>query len=181
VGWIRGDQAIDPKVLQDTERLRIENAELRDRLSELEMNRIHFPSNIAGPDTTLDMPIFTTRVAEGKRIAERLMIANVAICDIFTDSFEVLLGNVGETLLKRHIAKIIIRRKINNVEEHLRQRLKDKNIDIVIQDSDIRLLRFHLEALGLIKTGTMGREVSWTITDMGRRYVTMKKALPSIE
>ena len=36
VGWIRGDQAIDPKVLQDSERIRIENEQLRLRLSELE-------------------------------------------------------------------------------------------------------------------------------------------------
>ncbi len=35
VGWVRGDQAIDPKVLQDFERLRRENEELKQRLSEL--------------------------------------------------------------------------------------------------------------------------------------------------
>jgi Domain of unknown function (DUF4062) len=36
VGWIRGDQAIDPKVLQEMERIRIENGQLRTRLAELD-------------------------------------------------------------------------------------------------------------------------------------------------
>jgi hypothetical protein len=32
-GWVRGNQAIDPSVLQESERLRIENASLRERLA----------------------------------------------------------------------------------------------------------------------------------------------------
>ena len=49
VGWVRGDQAIDPKVLQDLERLRIENDDLRRRLSANE-DELHFNPNIVGPN-----------------------------------------------------------------------------------------------------------------------------------
>ena len=34
-GWVRGDRAIDPKILQQNERLRMENADLRKRLDEI--------------------------------------------------------------------------------------------------------------------------------------------------
>ena len=36
VGWVRGDQAVDPKVLQEMERIRVENEELKRRLAQFE-------------------------------------------------------------------------------------------------------------------------------------------------
>jgi hypothetical protein len=52
-GWVRGDQAIDPKVLQEAERLRIENSDLRRRLEKLEGEEIYFDPNILGPDDVI--------------------------------------------------------------------------------------------------------------------------------
>jgi hypothetical protein len=50
VGWVRGDQAIDPKVLQETERLRIENAELRQKLADSSAEDVAF-SRVISPST----------------------------------------------------------------------------------------------------------------------------------
>ena len=49
-GWIRGDQSVDPKVLQDMERLRIENGELREELASGDDGAVRFDPQLIGPD-----------------------------------------------------------------------------------------------------------------------------------
>jgi hypothetical protein len=58
VGWTRGDQPADPKVLRDFERLRRENDELRQRLSEQSASRVTFPNELPSPNepVNLDFP-----------------------------------------------------------------------------------------------------------------------------
>jgi Domain of unknown function (DUF4062) len=55
VGWVREDQAIDPKVLQDFERLRRENEELKQQLSELSTSEVTFPVDLPPPDTAVEL------------------------------------------------------------------------------------------------------------------------------
>jgi hypothetical protein len=59
VGWIRGDQAIDPKVLQELERLRVENAELIRRLTEVNATEVSFPSNLPSPSEKVTLSIYS--------------------------------------------------------------------------------------------------------------------------
>ena len=68
VGWVRGDNAIDPKVLQETERLRIENNELKDRISKFQGSlAVEFDPSISGPDSAIEITI----LENGSRIPRR--------------------------------------------------------------------------------------------------------------
>jgi hypothetical protein len=66
VGWVRGDQAIDPKVLQEAERLRIQNESLTERLKELDSTEVKFPAHLAGPESHLELNFYYG----GQRTAE---------------------------------------------------------------------------------------------------------------
>ena len=61
IGWVRGDQAIDPKVLQEAERLRIENAELKVRLAQASTDEVTFPIHLEGPDSELPFSVVVKR------------------------------------------------------------------------------------------------------------------------
>jgi hypothetical protein len=50
IGWVRGDRAIDPKLLLETERLRLENEELKQKLREAAGDEIQFPKELADPN-----------------------------------------------------------------------------------------------------------------------------------
>jgi hypothetical protein len=57
IGWVRGDEAIDPKMLQDLERIRAENDQLKARLFALESEDVTFPSKWAGPNEEFEFSI----------------------------------------------------------------------------------------------------------------------------
>jgi hypothetical protein len=72
VGWVRGDQAVDPKVLQETERLRIENAELRQELTEpvstevLFVDKIILAAGLTAPTTSPVLLIATAKIPSAR-------------------------------------------------------------------------------------------------------------------
>jgi hypothetical protein len=55
IGWVRGDQPIDPKLLPDFEQLRRENEELRQRLSERSATRVTFPNELLSPNEPVNL------------------------------------------------------------------------------------------------------------------------------
>src|SRR6185437_8961757 len=63
-GWIRGDQAIDPKLLQELEKLRIENADFRQRLAELSRKESADPT-LAGSSDSITVELLIYRSEEG--------------------------------------------------------------------------------------------------------------------
>jgi hypothetical protein len=60
IGWIRGDQAIDPRLLQDLENLRTENEKLKQELKELNHTEITFPTNLPSPDDPVEFTSYTS-------------------------------------------------------------------------------------------------------------------------
>jgi hypothetical protein len=167
VGWIRGDQAIDPKVLQETERLRIENERLRSRLTDLEGPTITFPDHLAGPEHELVLTMMHDGEEAGKMKA--------SIKDLFTELFEELVQQTYENKIRTSIAGIW-------AVADGRIRVGDY-CPFTLSYGDTKIVRAQLEALGLIELvakvheWTMFQNIqretltAWAITEKGRRYM----------
>ena len=181
IGWVRGDQAIDPKVLQEAERLRGENSNLRKRLADIEQDEITFPESLASPDDQIEMTIEAT-VSLGKgRIFPQTQLESKTVTMpmrlIFINIFDILLTDPSENHLRSAIGTILA-----NV--FLKDTL-NSDADYSLRQEDIHRLRFQFEALGLIRA--IGGEylgdnfkipyIAWEITDKGRRYVTQSQAI----
>jgi hypothetical protein len=179
IGWIRGDQAIDPKVLQEMEKLRIENAEFRRALSELNAGEIQFPPNLVGPDDELNFTLDLAYKDPGN-LAQTLRTdtttVGAPIGGVFIGIFDRMLTEPSEYALRSAIGSVLA---------HLTSR-QEQNVEYSIPLNEVIKLRFHLEALGLIKA--MGGEtgsglgfrqnyIAWTITEKGRRFVTQARAI----
>jgi Domain of unknown function (DUF4062) len=180
IGWIRGDQAVDAKVLQEAERLRIENVELKKRLSENEIHEIKFPPHLAGPDTMFDFDITITATKAGT-LADQVdtgaqnKLVTARIGDVFVKLFDRLLTTPSEYRLREAIGRAVTELGLGPPESNRRYEI---SLDQVMQ------LRFQLEALGLITAeGVPGTRpymeyIVWAITEKGRRYVTQIRAIP---
>jgi hypothetical protein len=182
IGWIRGDQAIDPKVLQETERIRIENANLRKRLDDLTADELHFPPNLAGPHDHVEFTLELTYKNEKEHDkADRTEIKKVTspLGRIFIDIFDSVLGEPSEYNLRSVIGKALS--KLISSSE--------KRLEFSIPIEEVVRLRYHFEALGLInamgKTSSSGSStfkwynqyIVWTVTEKGRRYVAQAQAI----
>lgn len=171
IGWIRGDQAVDPKVLQELERLRIEAAELREKLARTAESDVAFPSDIAGPDELFvyDLVVKTYETGEaGQRnlVDKRTLQVAPTLRDVFISLSEAILMERSEWALREHAGHAVAKLSGMTIEKHMVYEL-DQNI--------VRSMRHQLEALGLIEA--IGRSSSsgttsiyWTMTDKGRKY-----------
>lgn len=170
IGWVRGDQAVDPKVLQDTELLRIENRDLKEKLARFDGEEVTFPSDLAGPEDIVD---FTLEPSYGR--AFDLLKARMSLQAIFCAIYDDLVRGEFEHVIQSNLATSWGR--LNEVRE-----IDEGGYSVV--SVNLKQIRFHLEALGLIKA--VGRTVTekepyhedrdvdyiaWTVTDKGRRYM----------
>lgn len=178
IGWIRGDQAADVTILQELERLRVENERLSTRLHELEEVEISFSSQTAGPDELVNL---TVSIHEQKPNAKPTLLSKESIAislgSLFCEIFDRLLPEPSEYLLQGIVANASLR--LSNIE-------KPSGARPEVARDVVRHLGYHYEALGLIKligaisTMPMIRDeyIKWTITEKGRRFVTFTKAIP---
>jgi hypothetical protein len=166
-GWIRGDQAIDPKVLQEMERLRMENAELKRSLTDLNSEEIRFPPDLQGPNDGVEFVI--VEYNHKSRTKEEINI-RTTFGKIFTSLFDDLLTEPEERYLDSVIGNIISK---------LGGRQKQEGVLSLLRG--VKMLRYHLEALGLIKAvgrpRDEGTEIVWTVTEKGRRFAAQAQAL----
>jgi len=167
VGWVRGDQAADPKILQDAERVRIENEQLRRQLAELDGTNLIFPEDLIGPDDPLVFSVFKSGKLSGT--------AEILVKDLFTRIFEMLVRQEPEFEIKLELGKLWAV-EAGELQPH-------QSSDFIVGDQDIKIIRSHLEALGLIELTRQVREysdfsgphqevyVAWSVTEKGRRYM----------
>jgi len=181
IGWIRGDQAIDPKLVQELERIRVENDQLKKRLTELDAHEISFPDNLLGPNDDFSFTILgLAPKMEPQEISAKWPIGN-----LFAHITEALIAEKSESYIGDHIARFYMDNRASN-------EFKSERV-FRIAEMDLTKLRFHLEALGLIRA--VGRHTStklgdhefhsdhivWTITEKGRRFVSGLWAMRSTE
>jgi hypothetical protein len=169
VGWVRGDQAIDPKVLQELERLRIENEALKAQLIASQGEEISFPVHLSGPEDAITIDFVLRR--KNQQTTETFQ-AQVTPRYVFESVVDLIIREISERVLCDTLAKI-----------YASQHLEIKDIgSIGIAPEDVKKLRFHLEALGLIKAesrqGTSSKYISWTMTEKGRRFIASLRGIP---
>ena len=184
VGWVRGDQAIDPKVFQDLERLRGENELLKQKLATLNEDEIKFPAELAGPDEqiTLDITVEDFQDDGGGGVAKKgtfSVSVKRTIASIFASTYDVILKEPSERTIGEAIGKALC----SELEGDSTYRRAS------ISTAAVEKLRNHLEALGLVRAvgkytvshrgGFEHRNdyIAWTVTDKARRYVTRMRAI----
>ncbi|QUS39800.1 DUF4062 domain-containing protein [Tardiphaga alba] len=180
VGWVRGDQAIDPKVLQESERLRIENQDLRARLATAESTEIVFDDSLLGPDDNITFLV--TREISDSNVNDRPKLSHHDVETtagfIFLSIYDRLLTEPSESQLEGIIGRALS----SEIAE------SKKGSVFRIEEEAVVALRHQLEALDLIEafgessTNSTGpfsftsNYVCWRPSLKGRRYFVNKKA-----
>ena len=176
IGWVRGDQAIDPKVLQEAERLRIENDDLRTRLSNLEGGEIWFDPKFASPTTEIECKIMAHHLDPGLGQHEKSTFpAKSTLNELFVKNYDEFLAEPSENSIPRVLARFFASKAGQLSENSL----------YYIAGEEIVTIRNQLEVLGLIRTssrqGSHGSSyIVWQLTDKGKRYALSQTALRSL-
>jgi Domain of unknown function (DUF4062) len=187
VGWIRGDQALDPDVYRERDELRKQVDNLNQRLTDLHVDASNF---LAHGDDELDIhySIEVHRYSEDDKyryIKTDSLIDSVIFksCDeIIVAIRDELYIHPAEIEIKNSIAKFIAKEIEIDRATH-RDTLGIMTQDrpyIILSDEMTKRLRHHFEALGLI-TGVMinytnaddepANGLCWRLTDKGRIYI----------
>ncbi|WP_441252675.1 DUF4062 domain-containing protein [Tardiphaga sp. 71_E8_N1_1] len=168
VGWVRGDNAVDLKILQETERLRMENAGLRERLAEISGSEITFDPELVGP-----LEDFEFEVSQSEESGEhvREFKSKLQIRVMFVNLYDWLLESPLEVRMAYLIGDTAAR-LTNNVADSSQA-----------TDRCVVSFRDQLEALGLIRPemrlmgGHSATQIAWALSDKGRRYANMQRAM----
>ncbi len=163
IGWIRGDQALDPTVYKELETERRQNKELREKLGTIGKEDIVFPSHLMhGSDLfEIEFGDKSTKTRRNFKISWKELFIELEYL-IFSGDFESTMGyRLRETIA-------------NKID------IAERNIEL--SDLYIKQARYQLEALELIKAIQKkdlygSTQIAWTLTDKGRRYISHLKAL----
>jgi hypothetical protein len=162
IGWVRGDQAIDPKVLQDTERLRIENGELQARLLQLASDEMGFDPKLAGP-----MDKLTFQYTMNNKVQS----VDAGVGEVFVLLYDAILSEPREDTIESLIGQALA--------EIAGERTSGSFYGT--NETEIVKLRDQLEALRLIqpKSKQLGdrHRVVWTVTEKGRKFAASRRAV----
>jgi len=190
VGWIRGDQAFDPEVYKELERIRRENEELRNSISD---DDVAFPKSIASGEDKIEIRYL---VDTFKKIDEK-RVKTGASQESFTITCDKLIKSLS-SLLYSESTEFDIRRYLSESAERVYRKRSESNSDdskeerhIHVSDGMVATLRFHFEALGIITTVLKKskqsfmpshfdldeEEVSWKLTEKGRKYIATMNAI----
>jgi hypothetical protein len=173
VGWVRGDNAINPKLLQDFELLRNENAELQAKVAQFTSDDLIFDSSLIGPDDQTALLVkIRYRDRSNATLREEEKVCSVLLGDLFVEIYDDLLKVPPEWNLQTAIAAAALELV---GEKTSQQDYKDVAVPHVTN------LRHQFEGLGLIRAvsregNTPGnRHVCWEVSEKGRRFVTSRK------
>jgi hypothetical protein len=107
VGWIRGDQALDPKVYKDLEDERRQNKELREKLDIIGKEDVVFPSHLLHGSDLFEIEFTIGRWSEGTMITESTQIFKITWEELFIVLGYGIYGGAHEYQLKGILAYII--------------------------------------------------------------------------
>jgi hypothetical protein len=163
VGWIRGDQAIDPKIIQDLERLRMENNALRQQIAGQQDAEIVFPPDLLGPQDPITMRL--QAIAKGTNTTQDVKVTPEFVMRV---TINLLTEEAMERTIKYALAKAYSQKTLDRF---------DPSATYEFSGESMMQMRFQLEALKLIKAVSGAHGIIWTLTDTGRRYVSSLFAL----
>ncbi|MBR1205870.1 MULTISPECIES: DUF4062 domain-containing protein [unclassified Bradyrhizobium] len=148
LGWVRGDNAIDPKVLQEAEKLRIENAELKATIANYRGSlAVEFDPTISGPDADIAL-LFNENVAFRDKSATKYEY-HVTIS--FKDLFVVLYDDIVREEPEVNFDHIIARAYRRNPDGLDKADHRGASYTTYCSRHSVLTVRRQLEALGLIE------------------------------
>jgi hypothetical protein len=185
VGWIRGDQAVDPSVLQETERLRIENGDLRARLAAIEAEGLLFEQSLLGPSDEVKIRAV---IADVNKPPEKTVTNRKTLSLTYGQIYESLYDKLLEEPPEGHVR--------SSLEEMLWGSFPPAEVankSVTISSEDFRTIRNQFEALDLIKIISVTHPVppnsnasffssghktlNWQVTEKGRKFAISNRAL----
>jgi hypothetical protein len=160
-GWIRGDQAVDPKVLQELERLRIENADFHQKLANL--NRGSTELVLAGSVDSVTVEFLVYRSEEG---APDTVSKSISLGDVFVGIYEQLLKSPSEAYVRELVGYWY--RQTFRMSDYWE--LGEKSATVI---------RDRLEAMGLIRSRSIiagfTNHIAWTVTEKGKQFLQSRR------
>jgi rRNA processing protein Krr1/Pno1 len=175
VGWIRGDQALDPKVYKDLEEARRQNKELQEKLDKFGGEDIVFPSHLSHGVDLFEIHYTVSKRSKDNTIFERISgYYKISWDDLFAKLAELIYLENHEYAILRYIEKLV--KETCDI---------DSKLTVTIEPRKVEQTRFQFEALGLIEAVAKSEEmmgssetyIVWTFTDKGRRYISHLRAL----
>jgi Domain of unknown function (DUF4062) len=174
IGWIRGDQALDPKVYKDLEEERRQNKELKEKLDALGKEDIVFPSHFSHGTDWFEIHYSVSERSKDDTIIERSSgDYKISWDDLFVKLAELIYLENHENAIRRYIEKLI--KETCDI---------DSKLTVTIEPRKVEQTRYQFEALGLIEAVPKSEEmmgfnqtyIAWKFTDKGRRYISQLKA-----
>jgi hypothetical protein len=164
-GWVRGDQAIDPKVLQELERLRIENADFRQKLADLNRNESSTDPTLVGSADSVTVELLVYRSEEGMPDS---ISRTILLDDLFVGLYDHLLKSPSEAYVRKLVGS------------WYQQKLHISDY-CELDEKSATIIRDKLEALGLIKSRSIiagfSNHIAWFMTEKGKRFPESRRTL----
>jgi hypothetical protein len=167
-GWVRGDQAIDPKVLQEMEKLRIENGELKKQIGE--RDTLAFDPTIPGPDDVVNLTI-NRKDSDGMGRTEKEQTISVEnrFGDVFVGIYDNLLATPLESEIANYIGRLHSGEFSSPIGVYTRFSLPPEKI------SEIRLTLEGQDLIAVMSQGERPARKAWSPTPKGRKYYLAKR------
>ena len=156
------------------EKLRIENQELRERLSTIDAGEVSFDPRFAGPEESIDIMYQST--GSGPNTTRAFNIA-LKLREIFVGAYEVLLTVPTESVIIYQLGKLMAQRAGHY----------QANAAYSLDAPSTQKLRTQLEALGLIDIigelggGTGSGARRWQVTEKGKRFAHSNLAIRKLD
>ncbi|TDX64226.1 uncharacterized protein DUF4062 [Methylosinus sp. sav-2] len=180
VGWIRGDNAMDPAVYKELESARKAVLELEKRLSEVVVVDLH--NDLAQGADIFQIQWTLMEKSGGNEFLNYRYeeIGKFTFDTSWDDILVILIENLYREDTEYAIGSAIA--------QHIRDSLVDAGDDqhVDVHVDVVRNIRFQLEALGIISTTTRTSTSStgysrtnlcWVLTERGRQYISKIRAI----
>ncbi|WP_439925414.1 DUF4062 domain-containing protein [Nitrobacter sp. JJSN] len=163
VGWIRGDQAINPKLLQELERLRIENEDFRQKITDL--NRGDSSTDLIGSADSITVEFLVYRSEEGFPDPTS---KTISLGEVYIGLYDHLLKNPSEAYVRELVGY------------WYRQKFQISNY-CELGEKSTAVIRDKLETLGLIKSRSIiagfSNHIAWSVTEKGKQFFESRRVL----
>jgi hypothetical protein len=180
VGWIRGDQALDPAVYKELELLRKENEQLKHKLAEA-ISEIGFPEDISQGDdsVTIEFDLWEHKVVNREMIKTRIIENNVdttwrKLLDVLGDD---LYKGLSESSVHVTVADYVLCESNPSIGDR-----NGRNFVVTFKQNFIKQMRCQFVTLGLITCSYVRSAgglsyLAWELTENGKKYISKLHAI----
>ena len=109
VGWIRGDQALDPTVYKELEAERRQNKELREKLEGIGKAEIVFPSHVEHGNDIFELEYIVMHGISSDQT--KIQTLKISWEELFIELGKFIYGEQDEHAIRRGLSQIIVRKQ----------------------------------------------------------------------